>query len=162
MQNEGFPQLPKPAELPDFGLYMDQVMTLMEKQFPRWPLTKTMINNYTKDKILFPTEKKKYTREHLMMLSLIQILKRTLTLPEIKSVLAPWSKKLEKGEKEDFYALYISFLSQYSDSLKKASALSEDLESNSQNNSTLVYHYALLSSYFQTLAEDQVNDPESL
>jgi len=141
---------------------MDQVMTLMEKQFPKWPLTKTMINKYTKDKILFPTEKKKYSREHLMMLSLVQILKRTLTLPEIKSLLSPISKLLEKGDKEALYTLYESFHAQYPITLTKASELSASVEKDSDNKESLVYLYALLSSYFQSLAEEQVESPKSL
>jgi hypothetical protein len=51
--------LPKIEEIPDLGLYMDQVITFMEKRYPAKPLTKTMINNYTKDRILFPPKKKK-------------------------------------------------------------------------------------------------------
>lgn len=156
MTRDSFPVLPQVEELPDFGLYMDQVMTLMEKRFPKWPLTKTMINNYTKDKILFPTEKKKYAREHLMMLSLIQILKRTLTLPEIKLLLAPFSKELEKGDTEHFYALYRSFLSRYQETLDTADGIKRAVIEENAEKEVLVLHYALLSSYFQNLAEDCV------
>lgn len=162
MLENSFPQLPEVEALPDFGLYMDQVMTLMEKQFPKWPLTKTMINNYTKDKILFPTEKKKYSREHLMMLSLIQILKRTLTLPQIKTLLSPLSKELEKGETATLYTLYGSFLSHYQSTLTAASALSASVVAESNHSESLVYLYALLSSYFQNLAEEQAKSSKSL
>lgn len=161
MFDKSFLQLPEVNALPDFGLYMDQVMTLMEKQFPKWPLTKTMINNYTKDKILFPTEKKKYSREHLMMLSLIQILKRTLTLPQIKTLLSPLSKELEKGDTANLYTLYESFLSQYNNTLTYASNLSASVVADSDHRESLVYLYALLSSYFQNLAEEQAESSKS-
>lgn len=162
MLENSFPQLPEVDALPDFGLYMDQVMTLMEKQFPKWPLTKTMINNYTKDKILFPTEKKKYSREHLMMLSLIQILKRTLTLPQIKTLLSPLSKELEKGDTTNLYTLYEAFLSRYESTLTYASNLSASVAADSEHKESLVYLYALLSSYFQNLAEEQAESSKSL
>lgn len=152
-----FPILPKIEELPDFGLYMDQVMTLMEKQFPKWPLTKTMINNYTKDKILFPSEKKKYSREHLMMLSLIQFLKRTLTLPEIKMLLAPFSKELEKGEKEGLYHLYREFHTRFDSAVVHGETLKNTLMHEDTQPETRVLLSALLASYFQSYAESLVD-----
>ena len=69
----------KPEQIPDIDLYMDQVTSFMEdhlKKVKRYPedkvLTKTMINNYTKAKILPPPEKKKYSREHMYMLLIIE------------------------------------------------------------------------------------------
>ena len=56
------------ADIPDIDLYMDQVTHFMEehlKSSKRYEtdkiLTKTMINNYTKNKLLPPSEKKRYT-----------------------------------------------------------------------------------------------------
>ena len=61
-----------PSEIPDISLYMDQVTTYMDehlKQSRRRDedkiLTKTMINNYAKNRLLPPPEKKKYTKEHI-------------------------------------------------------------------------------------------------
>lgn len=103
--------LPRIEEYPDIALYMDQVITFMEKKYPKRPLTKTMINNYTKDRILPPPIKKKYSMEHLMLLSLLQVLKGTQSLPEIKKVLYPISQELAKGDSAPLYNLYRSFLS---------------------------------------------------
>ena len=62
-----------PEDIPDIGLYMDQVTTLMDTRLAgskRYPddkiLTKTMINNYTKNHLLPPSDKKKYSREHVI------------------------------------------------------------------------------------------------
>ena len=57
----------KADELPNIGLYMDQVTSFLEerlKNSTRNPgedkvLTKTMINNYAKNDLLPPPEKKK-------------------------------------------------------------------------------------------------------
>ena len=56
-------------EIPDLDLYMDQVITLFENKLSNGKrfdddklLTKTMINNYAKDKLLQPITNKKYSR----------------------------------------------------------------------------------------------------
>ena len=57
---------PRWEELPDLGLYMDQVLIVVEGAlrplFPNDPvvLTSTMVNNYVKQQVLTPSEKKKY------------------------------------------------------------------------------------------------------
>ena len=68
----------KLEDIPNIELYMDQVTTFMEhnlKSSLRNPedkiLTKTMINNYAKNDLLPPPVKKKYSREHIIMLIFI-------------------------------------------------------------------------------------------
>ena len=55
--------------MPDFPLYMDQVLSYMERQVLRFDegdvLTSAMVNNYTKNGLLPRAEGKKYTRESL-------------------------------------------------------------------------------------------------
>lgn len=71
-----------PDEIPQIDLYMDQVTTFMDehlrssKRFEEDKiLTKTMINNYTKNNLLPPPVKKKYSSEHMLMLIYIYYLK---------------------------------------------------------------------------------------
>ena len=45
-----------------------------------------MINNYTKDKLLMPAVKKKYTKEHVLLMILLYDLKQVLTIGDIKSL----------------------------------------------------------------------------
>ena len=59
----------KPGEIPNIELYMDQVTTFMDSHLAHSKryeddkiLTKTMINNYAKNKLLPPPAKKKYTK----------------------------------------------------------------------------------------------------
>lgn len=83
--------LPRWEELPDFDLYMDQVLELMDEALT--PLfissnksgvvTATMINNYVKQDLLSKPEKRKYNKKHLASIFAITILKRILTIPEI-------------------------------------------------------------------------------
>lgn len=77
-------QRPVPWEqLPDFALYMDQVLNYMDRQVIRFDeddgLTAAMVNNYTKSGLVPRAEGKKYSREHLAYLTAICILKRVMS-----------------------------------------------------------------------------------
>ena len=86
----------KTEDIPNIGLYMDQVTTFMDEQLEACKryeddkiLTKTMINNYTKNKLLPPSNKKKYSREHIFLLIMIYYLKSILSISDIQSLLEP-------------------------------------------------------------------------
>lgn len=69
--------------LPDFSLYMDQVLSYMDRQVIRFDeddgLTAAMVNNYTKSGLVPRAEGKKYSREHLAYLTVICVLKRVMS-----------------------------------------------------------------------------------
>lgn len=104
---------PRWEELPDLGLYMDQVLIVVEGAlrplFPGDPvvLTSTMVNNYVKQQVLTPSEKKKYRREHLAALITITILKRVLSVAEIKLVL---DRLAQAGDPEGGYDMFCTRL----------------------------------------------------
>ena len=86
----------KPADVPGIDLYMDQVTTFMDSQLQsskRYEedkiLTKTMINNYAKNKLLPPPVKKKYSSEHLLLLLFIYYYKNLLSISDIEQLLKP-------------------------------------------------------------------------
>lgn len=88
-----------PEDIPNIDLYMDQITTFMDehlassKRFEEDKiLTKTMINNYTKNALLPPSNKKKYSKEHMILLIFIYYFKNFLTINDIKSILDPISK----------------------------------------------------------------------
>lgn len=90
----------KPEDLPNIDLYMDQVTTFMDSQLEaskRYPedkiLTKTMINNYAKNNLLPPPEKKKYSKEHIYCLIFIYYLKNILSISDIQNILNPITDK---------------------------------------------------------------------
>lgn len=83
-------------DIPDIDLYMDQVTTFMEKKLEHNKrnkkdkiLTKTMINNYTKDGILLPPHNKKYSRQHMILLILVYNLKQILSIKDIAIIMSP-------------------------------------------------------------------------
>ena len=97
----------KPEDLPEIDLYMDQVTTFMEtklKSSKRYSddkvLTKTMINNYAKNGLLPSPEKKKYSKEHLLLLIFIYYFKNILSINDIQTRLAPITEKYFRTDNE--------------------------------------------------------------
>lgn len=85
-----------PEDIPSIELYMDQVTTFMDKYLARnkrteedKTLTKTMINNYTKNELLPPSDKKRYSKEHIIILIYIYYLKNVISISDIKTMLDP-------------------------------------------------------------------------
>ena len=87
-------------DIPNIDLYMDQVTTFMETKLSGYKrnekdkiLTKTMINNYAKARLFPPPVKKKYTKNHVMILIIIYHLKNivqyvlSLKIPRFRSKL---------------------------------------------------------------------------
>lgn len=114
--------------LPELELYMDQVLTYMNRQLdPFTPdgerlLTPSMINNYVKDGVLARPVRKKYGREHLAMLMIICSLKSALSLPEIALIL----RGIEEG---GVAARYPLFEQAHSDIMKEIAARIADAPS---------------------------------
>jgi hypothetical protein len=96
----------KLSDIPWVDLYMDQVTTFFDeklKDFKRDDedkiLTKTMINNYAKAKLLNPVKGKKYSKQQMVLLSLIYNLKQILSINDISLVLSPILKNLDSKDK---------------------------------------------------------------
>ena len=94
-----------PSDIPSLDLYMDQIMTLFDNYLNDHKrheedklLTKTMINNYSKEGILKPIKGKKYSKEHILQMLLIYSLKNTITIQEIKKVLLPYHEDTKEIE----------------------------------------------------------------
>ena len=91
----------KSEDIPNIDLYMDQVLTFMDRklrsavrpQTEDHVLTKTMINNYAKNDLLPPPEKKKYSKEHVLTLIFIYYFKSILSISDIQSILNPITDK---------------------------------------------------------------------
>jgi DNA-binding transcriptional MerR regulator len=88
-----------PDEIPGMELYMDQLTRYMDKHLGSTlrdesdkALTKTMINNYTKNKLIPPPEKKRYSRKHLILLIYIYYLKNVVSINDIRRILGPMTE----------------------------------------------------------------------
>lgn len=81
---------PRYADFPQVELYMDQVLTVLEQALlPFAPagkeklITSTMINNYVKQGLVDPPQKKRYNRNHLAYLLVVCVLKQVLPIADI-------------------------------------------------------------------------------
>jgi len=117
---------PRWDDLPDIGLYMDQVVSVLEKHLAIFSedeeskiVTSTMINNYVKQRVVAPPHKKRYERLHLAYFFAVCILKRFLNISEIS---AGMTRLLEKFEPE---VLYDMFCNEVEYSLRHAFAPNE-------------------------------------
>lgn len=88
------------TDIPDIPLYMDQVTTFMDGKLLGSKrheddkiLTKTMINNYAKNNLLPPPVKKKYDKEHVLVLIFIYYFKTILSIKDIETLLKPLTSK---------------------------------------------------------------------
>lgn len=85
--------LPRWKNLPDLDLYMDQVVTYLEKELEPLSvdtkekmISSSMISNYIKGGLVNSPDKKKYSKEHLAYLLAICSIKQILTISEISSL----------------------------------------------------------------------------
>lgn len=106
------------SKIPDIDLYIDQVIQLFENNLDhvkRSPtdkiLTKTMINNYSKDKLLFQNKNKKYSKNHILLMILIYDLKQILSIADIKRLFIPMTETLSENESEfNLNSIYDEYL----------------------------------------------------
>ncbi len=92
--------------LPDIELYMDQVVTFLEKQLYIFQtstldkqITSSMINNYVKGEVLPAPKNKKYSKEHLALIEEICTLKQVLSIADVKQILDKCYKDTEEKDK---------------------------------------------------------------
>ncbi len=105
-----------PEDIPSIELYMDQVTTFMDKYLSKnkrtdedKTLTKTMINNYTKNDLLPPPNKKRYSKEHIILLIYIYYFKNVVSISDIQVMMKPLIENIygnsnAKHGLEDIYA----------------------------------------------------------
>lgn len=109
----------EPSDIPAIDLYMDQVTTFMDKNLASVRpvgedkiLTKTMINNYAKNHLLPPPIKKKYSRNHILMLIFIYYFKNVLSFNDIEQLFSPISEHhFTSGSSPELSDLYTEIFS---------------------------------------------------
>ena len=109
-------QLPTWEQIPDFGLYMEQVVQLLKQYLSYLPpglkqsqtITSAAINNYVRTKMLPEPRKKKYYRVHIAYLIMICTLKQSLSLSMLQTLLPG------NLPEEDVHRAYSSFAQRHS------------------------------------------------
>lgn len=102
--------LPEWDAIPNFGLYMDQVIGLLEDYLNFIPsdeknkfVTASTINNYVRLKIMPAPIKRKYYRIHIAYLIFILVLKQTLSISDVQK-LVPLG--ISEDRVQDTYSKY--------------------------------------------------------
>ena len=110
-------RLPAWKELPDIGLYMDQVIALLgqyldfipvEDMKNDKPVAPTTINNYVRLKVMPAPEKRKYYRIHIAFLIMIFTLKQGTSISGLQQLLP--APDASEEEVRSFYSDYIERL----------------------------------------------------
>ncbi|MFJ8528897.1 DUF1836 domain-containing protein [Bacillus sp. NPDC094106] len=162
-------------DIPNVDLYVDQVVQLFENNYgdttrteDEKVLTKTMINNYAKGKLFIPIKNKKYSKEHMILISLIYQLKGALSINDIKSSLANLNEKLLNDNTFELDTLYKDYLNLTETNVEnfkkdvdtrvaevKAAASFEDKE---LEKFLLLTSFVTMSNMYRRLAEKLVDD----
>lgn len=109
---------PELSNLPDIDLYMDQVITYLDRILKPYAsddskvLTSSMINNYVKAKLIPAPNGKKYTRNHISYMLIIAALKQILSISDIEKLFYTQRKK-------ENFSIYNLFKDTYDSTLLK-------------------------------------------
>lgn len=105
-------------DIPDIDLYMDQVTTFLNGKFDTFKrndddklLTKTMINNYAKFRLLPAPEKKKYSKDHIIILIMIYFFKNVLSINDINTLIRPAVEEFFHNEEHTLESMFNTFIS---------------------------------------------------
>lgn len=140
-------RLPRWSDLPEFDVYMDQVIMLMEKYLGEYfeytedsVLTSSMINNYVKQKIMPAPEKKKYSKVHLSYLIIICMLKPVMSIQDIHDII---EYKLANSDIAGVLDWFVEiYESQFVTSLENTQKLLKSNDQKSIENKVLVSNIA--------------------
>ncbi|MEH7382922.1 DUF1836 domain-containing protein [Bacillus sp. JJ1533] len=163
-------------DIPQIDLYMDQVIQLFENTFNSSKrnedekiLTKTMINNYAKGKLLILIKNKKYSRNHLLLLSMIYQLKSGLSINDIKATLHGINDRtMNDGEfhLEEFYKSYLAlykkntaeFKEDLDTKIKDVSEVMGSDEDEQLKKVLLILSFITVSQFYRRAAETLVDE----
>ncbi|PEU91000.1 cytoplasmic protein [Bacillus anthracis] len=162
-------------DIPNVDLYVDQVVQLFENTYTDTTrtddekvLTKTMINNYAKGKLFIPIKNKKYSKEHMILISLIYQLKGALSINDIKSSLEHINESLLSDDSFELNTLYKDYLTLTENNVEsfkqdvnnRVSEVSEisSLEDPKLEKFLLLTSFVSMSNMYRRLAEKLIDD----
>lgn len=158
------------SDIPKIDLYLDQILSLVSEKneqgsdrYKERMLTKTMINNYSKEGAILPIKGKKYNRMQVLQILFIYSLKSTLSIGEIKRMF-DGANRIEGFGEAEFESLYADFLEMKEHSRKETEklcretveALSLDTEKD-EDYLRLCLSMVTLSGYLKNLAEEMID-----
>lgn len=156
--------LPAWESIPDFGVYMDQVVTLLEQYLAALPegsdkaVSASAINNYVRLKIMPAPVKRKYYRIHLAYLLMILPMKQSIPIADIPKILpADAGEDAVRAAYEDYRAQFRK-TAQFFASQVSRELLSPEEGQGGMNR--LALESVLISSFARMLAEQLISTQE--
>ncbi|OZU88719.1 hypothetical protein CIL03_10550 [Virgibacillus indicus] len=167
-------------EIPDLDLYMDQVIQLFENKYADTKrnedekvLTKTMINNYAKGKLFFPIKNKKYSKGHVILISMIYQMKTALSINDVKQTLDKLNNKITEDEfnLQNLYKSYLHLLDsnvnmftenmeEQVEEIKNEVAMLENKDEEYLQQFLLIAAFTNMSNFYRRAAEKIVDELE--
>ena len=139
-------------QIPDLGLYMDQVITFITRAYEplygdstKRYLSAPMINNYVKNKLIPRPSGKKYSRLQISLLIMIVALKQVCMMEDIRVM-------LQAESEEEVHALYDRFCARQTQSLQEMLSRRSEL--------TPAMDYAIFASAYRAGCESLLGTPE--
>lgn len=158
-------------DIPNIDLYMDQVIQLFENTYKDTKrnteekiMTKTMINNYAKAKVFFPIQNKKYSKEHLILISMIYHLKGALSINDIKATLEGLNEGIvdQSIDLEKFYQSYLQLFTTNVEKFKESVMETTNELLNEENpyleKVLLISTLVSTSNFYRRLAEKLIDE----
>lgn len=157
--------LPEWDSIPDFGLYMDQVIVLLEQYLSFIPtpagakehiVTSATINNYVRLKIMPAPVKRKYHRVHIAYLVMILTMKQSLSISDVQKVIPPMDSSEDEvlSVYEDYSEKFRRLALFFNQQVQSAEEGVRSTEQSSDNAvELLVIESALIAGFSKILAE---------
>ena len=157
--------LPEWDSIPDFGLYMDQVIVLLEQYLSFIPtpagakehiVTSATINNYVRLKIMPAPVKRKYHRVHIAYLVMILTMKQSLSISDVQKVIPPMDSSEDEmlSVYEDYSEKFRRLALFFNQQVQSAAEGVRSTEQSSDNAvELLVIESALIAGFSKILAE---------
>ncbi len=152
-------RLPLYSEIPDVGLYLEQVAKYINgylEPFGQMKVTPSMISNYAKQKLFQRVNKKTYTRDQIAVIMFIVLTKTVLPIEKIRILLNRFN---ESGSSiEETYTSYARALENMLGSFSEPEKM-KDLPAGSQNKMMqrniviAIAHKMYLECYFDIFEE---------
>ena len=157
--------LPEWNSIPDFGLYMDQVIVLLEQYLSFIPtpagakehiVTSATINTYVRLKIMPAPVKRKYHRVHIAYLVMILTMKQSLSISDVQKVIPPMDSSEDEvlSVYEDYSEKFRRLALFFNQQVQSAAEGVRSTEQSSDNAvELLVIESALIAGFSKILAE---------
>lgn len=109
-------KLPKYEEIPDVGLYLEQVTKYVNGllwALPNMNITSSMVTNYVKQGLLPKCVKKQYSRDQIMRLILITFGKTVLSMEDLKLLFDMQTKSYPEDVAYNYFIMELENVLKY-------------------------------------------------